>query len=250
MERPGLGASFVPMTPGRDAFLQLVGVLLASGLLRAGCAPRIPPEEDLPGRAVDPAALVDSARALAEEEARRSKPLAPGERLDPNRAREEELDRLPGVGPGLARSIVAARDTLPFASVDDLARVRGIGASTLARLRGGLEVGPSRGGAGPRPSPGSGPRSSRGAPARPFASPTGPSRGSSPSGASRLDLNRASAAELESLPGVGPVLARRIVEERGRRGGFRSVDDLIAVKGIGSAVLEGLRERVRAGPGH
>jgi competence protein ComEA len=48
---------------------------------------------------------------------------------------------------------------------------------------------------------------------------------------------------------VGPVLARRIVEERERRGGFRSVDDLIAVKGIGSAVLEGLRERVRVGPG-
>jgi competence protein ComEA len=228
------------MTPGRDAFLQLVGVLLASGLLRAGCSPRIPPEDALPGRAVDPSALVDSAQLLAEEAERRSRPLEAGERLDPNEASEAELDRLPGVGPGLARAIVAARDTLPFASVDDLSRVRGIGASTLDKLRPGLTVRPSRA----RVAPGSPVRTVLPSPGSPS-----PSRASPPSGAGRLELNGASAAELESLPGVGPVLAQRIVEERSRRGGFGSVDDLIAVKGIGSAVLERLRGRVRVGPG-
>lgn len=49
-----------------------------------------------------------------------------------NSASVDELVRLPGVGPELARRIVAAR---PFASVDELVRVRGIGARTLAALR-------------------------------------------------------------------------------------------------------------------
>ena len=243
------------MTPGRDAFLQLVGVLLATGLLRAGCAPRTPPEDALPGRGVDPSALVDSAGVLAAEEARRSRPLDPGETLDPNRAPEAELDRLPGVGPSLARAIVAARDTAPFRSVDDLGRVRGIGGSTLDKLRPLVEV---RGAPAAASRPGLGvgrgrPSSRPPLPGAPTASRNGGTRptagGSTPPPASPVDLNRASAAELEALPGVGPVLAARIVEARARRGGFGSVDDLLAVKGVGPAVLERLRGRVRAGSG-
>jgi competence protein ComEA len=61
--------------------------------------------------------------------------------IDPNRADEAELRALPGIGPALARRIVESRQSLgPFASVDDLRRVRGIGPHTLARLRGRLEV--------------------------------------------------------------------------------------------------------------
>ena len=245
------------MTPGRDAFLQLVGVLLATGLLRAGCAPRTPPEDALPGRGVDPSALVDSAGVLATEEARRSRPLDPGETLDPNRAPEAELDRLPGVGPSLARAIVAARDTAPFRSVDDLGRVRGIGGSTLDKLRPLVEVrappvaasrpglgrGVGRGRPSSRPLLPGGPTAAGNGGSRPTAG------GSTPPHAPPVDLNRASAAELEALPGVGPVLAARIVEARARRGGFGSVDDLLAVKGVGPAVLERLRGHVRAGSG-
>ena len=53
----------------------------------------------------------------------------------------------------------------------------------------------------------------------------------------RLDLNRASAEELETLPGVGPKTAARIVEDRTRRGRFRSTRDLGRVKGIGPKTL-------------
>ncbi|MET0287891.1 MAG: helix-hairpin-helix domain-containing protein [Polyangiales bacterium] len=56
-----------------------------------------------------------------------------------------------------------------------------------------------------------------------------------------LDLNRASATELELLPGVGPRLAREIVEERARRGGFRSLEALDDVRGIGAKKLAKLR---------
>jgi len=56
-----------------------------------------------------------------------------------------------------------------------------------------------------------------------------------------LDLNRADSAALVALPGIGPALAGRIVAERSRSGGFRSVDDLDRVRGIGPQKLERLR---------
>src|SRR5262245_43389442 len=59
-----------------------------------------------------------------------------------------------------------------------------------------------------------------------------------------LDVNLASVAELERLPGVGPALAARIVEARARDGPFGSVDDLRRVRGVGGATLERLRPRL------
>jgi competence protein ComEA len=59
-----------------------------------------------------------------------------------------------------------------------------------------------------------------------------------------VDVNTAGIAELEALPGIGPALARAIVEERARRGGFASVDELLAVPGIGDARLADLRPHV------
>ncbi len=60
-----------------------------------------------------------------------------------------------------------------------------------------------------------------------------------------LDLNRAGPAELDALPGIGPVLAGRIVAHRTAHGPFRTVDELLAVPGIGPRSLERLRSRVR-----
>ena len=58
----------------------------------------------------------------------------------------------------------------------------------------------------------------------------------------QIDLNRARARELTLLPGVGPVLARRIVENRNRLGPFESVDALARVDGIGEKTIEGIRQ--------
>lgn len=59
-----------------------------------------------------------------------------------------------------------------------------------------------------------------------------------------VDLNRATAAELEALPGIGPALAAAILAERTRRGGFRSVNELREVRGIGEARFADIKDRV------
>lgn len=70
----------------------------------------------------------------------------------------------------------------------------------------------------------------------------GASGGSTPGGGV-VNINTAGAAELESLPGIGPALAARIVEYRDGHGPFASVDDLTDVPGIGPAKLEALRSQ-------
>lgn len=60
-----------------------------------------------------------------------------------------------------------------------------------------------------------------------------------------VDLNTADEGALESLPRIGPALAERIIAWRDEHGPFRSVDDLLAVPGIGEKLLSGLRDGVR-----
>ena len=61
----------------------------------------------------------------------------------------------------------------------------------------------------------------------------------------RVELNTASFEALVKLPGIGKKTAQRILEFRKQNGGFRAVDQLIKVKGIGKSKLRKLRDRVR-----
>lgn len=102
--------------------------------------------------------------------------------------------------------------------------------------------GPSALPGAPAPAPQSSGAASSAAPAwpRPAAPKPGP-----PPAPAILDLNRATVAELDTLPGIGPVLAERIVAYRTTHGRFTSVDELREVNGIGQAKLAEIRSRVR-----
>lgn len=62
--------------------------------------------------------------------------------------------------------------------------------------------------------------------------------------ARQVDVNTADTAELERLPGVGPLLASRVVDYRTAHGRFRSADELMQVPGIGPKTYEALRDFV------
>ena len=177
--------------------------------------------------------LLAESLAAAEEADARSRPLGPGERIDPNRADEVQLDRLPGVGPATALAIVAARDEgSGFRRAEDLSTVKGIGPATVDRLRPFLDL--------DRPPLA---RSRR----RSSVAESGSATGAS-TARPVVDVNRASAEELTALPGIGPALAERILDER-RKQMFSSVEDLERVRGIGPATVERLRGHVRVSRG-
>jgi competence protein ComEA len=140
--------------------------------------------------------------------------------LDLNHADASLLKQLPGVGPQLADRIVEHRSKHgPFGSVEELKKVNGIGEATVERLRVHLVV---SGTATPSQSREmqplrSGPKSTPGNP---------------------IDLNKATAQELQTLPGIGPTLAQRIVEDRESKGDFATVNDLSRIKGIKAKTIE------------
>jgi competence protein ComEA len=166
-----------------------------------------------------------------------------GLRLDANTADAAALETLPGVGPSLALAIVSDReDRGPFGRFEDLDRVDGIGPALLARIRAYVEV---------VPVPGSGEAFREGdagssdAAERP--SPGAASDASHATAPVLVDLNTASLSDLESLPGIGPAKAKAILDYRDRHRGFRSVRELVRVKGIGPKTEKRLRPLVTLG---
>jgi len=234
----------------------VLGLVALAAIARVAARPRaadIPPAAEL-----DAAALELESGAALEREQARARPLGAEERIDVNGAGAEELDRLPGVGAGLAERIIAERERAgAFDSAADLRAVAGLGGALLSRLEPHLAFGPGTGLArrehpalpapaaereraggrdgavaseGGERSPQTRARELAGSPSRRPAVPPSP-----------LDPDRATAAELEALPGIGPALAARIVAKRDSLHGFRGVDDLRKVRGIGPATLERLR---------
>jgi competence ComEA-like helix-hairpin-helix protein len=132
--------------------------------------------------------------------------------VDVNQANAESLRAVPGIGQATARAVVEERVAHgPYYAISDLSRVPGLGPSTVKQISSLLTVGDI----GPRP-------------------PMVP-----------LDLNSATALQLEGLPGIGPVGAARVVVHREDHGPFVSVDALSNVHGIGSATVDKVRRYVR-----
>ncbi len=168
-----------------------------------------------------------------------TRPTELSSRIDLNRAGQAELLQLPGVGPHLARRIEDYRAAHGgFRDVDELGGVEGVGPATLERLRPWVWVRDE----------GNGEESEvpvKAAPAAP-----GRGRGKSLSAArapakvgkltGRVNINQATAEELQTLPGIGPKMAQHILDEREKRP-FKSADDLRRVPGLGPKRLEQLR---------
>lgn len=120
-----------------DARAALLLALLAA--LGVGARLLLAPGAAAPGdvhlavtRSIDSGA----ANTVAEQAARLSRPLAPGERIDIDRASAAELARLPRIGPALSARIVADRSEHgPFGSLEELDRVSGIGPKLLEAIR-------------------------------------------------------------------------------------------------------------------
>lgn len=144
-----------------------------------------------------------------------------------NAATAAELEAVPGIGPVLASRIVAYREANgPFRDVEGLIEVSGIGPRTLERLAPHLtvEMGPLV------------VRAGGGVPAAETSPP--------PPAGSLVNLNTASAAELDTLYGIGPALAARIIEYREANGPFRRPEDVQAVRGIGPKKFAGFADAV------
>jgi competence protein ComEA len=206
--------------PERKA-LGVVALLLTLGAAARYLQAPPPPVAMAGGPEISSAAEVPPSLETAEEVARarnRARPLAPGERIDVNRADIDELQRLPRVGPALAARIDERRRSRgDFRTLGDLGAVPGIGPALLAGVSPLVTL-----------------------PAGP------PSTGES--AASPVHVNRATAEELQALPGIGPALAGRIVDWRARHGPFRSAADLQRVSGIGPRLGEQLAPRLDFSP--
>jgi competence ComEA-like helix-hairpin-helix protein len=169
--------------------------------------------------------------------------------IDLNRASAADLDAIPGLGPALAQRIVDYRQAHgPFTQIEDLMAVSGIGPQNLPKLKPYLGLGSPEAMVPPDGK----------APMATGESASGyhieSQEGRLPGGKSGLgpkappggvvDPNLASKADLETLPGIGPVTAQRIIDYRRAHGPYKKIGDLRNVSGIGRKKLEKLKPYV------
>jgi competence protein ComEA len=158
--------------------------------------------------------------------------------VDLNRADHAQLLQLPGVGENLATRIEAyRREHDGFRTVDELLHVSGIGPALMVKLRPLVYVEAADGDDEPDARPSASPPSDAGSGGKGM----GGKKTVDPS--APIDVNTASVQELQRLPGIGPTLAARIVEVRGKAP-FKTADDLRRVPGIGAKTMDKLRPLV------
>ncbi|MFJ3619597.1 helix-hairpin-helix domain-containing protein [Streptomyces iakyrus] len=148
------------------------------------------------------------------------------------KVREPGIHRLPA-GSRVADALHAAGGVKPGTNTDGLNRARFLVDGEQVIVGGPAPVaGPGAGGTAP-----GGPAGSAGT--------AGAAAGGAAAPAAPVPLNTATVDQLDTLPGVGPVLAQHIIDYRTQHGGFRSVDELREVNGIGDRRFADLRNLVR-----
>lgn len=157
------------------------------------------------------------------------------ELVDINTASQAELQAVKGIGAATAKKIIANR---PYKSVEDLSKA-GLSAKKIKHLKSSITVGTV-----PSASETTRGKRKKGEPEATFK--TKEPKTATPQMKQPVDLNTASLEALETLPGVGRTLAKRIIAARP----FRSVDDLGKVKGMSKARIEGLKDKVTLAKEH
>jgi competence protein ComEA len=161
-------------------------------------------------------------------------PEATAEKIDLNSATAEQLEELPGVGGPTAKKIIAAR---PYAKVEDLSKT-GLRPSTIAKIEPLVTIGDAK--------TESATVAKAQTPDKPetAAKTETPAKNQTPAkGDEKVDLNTATAKELETLPGVGPATAKKIVAGRP----YAKVEDLTKA-GLTAAQVAKFSAQVTAGP--
>ena len=181
---------------------------------------------------------------LAEQRARVAKLARPlgAERIDLNRAPAEEIARLPRIGVPLAKAIIKRRTaTGGFGSLAEVDAVPGVGPGLLAGIESHITLGDTdrvRTARATEPSPAPPPLIVVGSPRK------GRGRGGGTGVAGPIHLNSATQAELESLSGIGPGRAKRILAYRQTYGPFASAADLGKVPGLPPRLVTQLMPQV------
>ena len=169
-----------------------------------------------------------------------------------NTADLQTLETLPGIGPTLGQRIIDGR---PYASVDDLEKVQGLSSTKINAIKDQITFGPQKTRTQTKtqtsskttpattsePSASTRSQSTQSKSATP--APTGQSSGRlAPN--QKVNINTASAEELDSLFGIGPAKAQAIIDYRNEHGRFETIDDIMKVKGIKEGEFEKIRDHI------
>lgn len=159
-----------------------------------------------------------------------------------NTATIEELQTLPGIGPAKARAIIEYRNKKLFSKPEELMNVSGIGQKTYDKLKDRITVGHSTDNTANTPTQENTAEKDNTITNTKSQQTTAISNNRNVN--SKININIASIEELQKLPGIGPAKAQAIVDYRRSNGGFKTIEEIKNVKGIGEKTYEQLKELI------